>query len=184
MNFHVLNSLVLFKLVVVVIISFSNNISANNDNSDQLNDFQPSNLINVELKSQQKVTDLAAYRGQVIYLDFWASWCGPCIKSFPWMNAMQTKYANMGFKVISINLDEDLKDAKRFLKQYPANFEVFYDPDGQIAEQLNVSGMPTSIIIDRAGRVHSQHVGFNLSKSDYYEQMIVELIESTPSNAK
>jgi cytochrome c biogenesis protein CcmG, thiol:disulfide interchange protein DsbE len=168
-----------FKQIVLVCICFCF-IDISSASSKEASTSLDQQLINVSLKSQKKVTELSAYRGQVIYLDFWASWCGPCIKSLPWMNAMQTKYASMGFKVISINLDEDIKDAKVFLKQYPANFEVFYDPAGQIAEQLSVSGMPTSIMIDRAGRLHSQHVGFNLSKSDYYEQLIVKLIEATP----
>src|SRR5579863_797355 len=67
--------------------------------------------------------DLNQYHGKVVYLDFWASWCKPCRQSFPWMNRMLDMYGDKGLVIIAVNLDEDRKDADRFLKEVPAKFQ-------------------------------------------------------------
>ena len=74
---------------------------------------------------------LAEHKGDVIYLDFWASWCVPCRKSFPWMNAIQKKYQSQRFTVISVNVDANDELAQKFLKKTPASFAVIYDPKGK-----------------------------------------------------
>lgn len=119
---------------------------------------------------------LAENKGNVIYLDFWASWCVPCRRSFPWMNEINSKYGKKNFKVISINLDSDRKDANRFLKELPANFQVIYDPEATIAEQLALKGMPSSFIFNRTGKLVSTHVGFTADKMAKYEQEIITLL--------
>jgi len=104
--------------------------------------------------------DLGQYRGKVVYLDFWASWCEPCRKSFPWMNAMQRKYSERGLVIIAVNVDTERKDADRFLKAVPASFHVVYDPEGGLAQQYQLSRMPSSFIIGPDGRVAAHHEGF------------------------
>jgi thiol-disulfide isomerase/thioredoxin len=121
--------------------------------------------------------DLTQYRGKVVYLDFWASWCKPCRQSFPWMNRMQDKYADQGLVIIAVNLDEDRADADRFLQELPAKFQVVYDPEGQVAEEYQLIGMPSSFIIDRAGAVHSRHMGFHDSSPTDYEAEIQSLLK-------
>lgn len=121
--------------------------------------------------------DLDQYRGKVVYLDFWASWCKPCRQSFPWMNRMQDKYGDQGLVIIAVNLDEDRADADRFLKELPAKFQVLYDPDGKLAEQYKLIGMPSSFIIDRNGAVHSRHAGFHDSSPAEYETEIQSLLQ-------
>lgn len=118
--------------------------------------------------------DISAYKGKVVYLDFWASWCGPCKESFPWMNALEKKYP--GVKVIAINLDKNQKDADDFLKKYPAQFTVLFDPSGAQAEKFKVKGMPYSIIFDKNGRQVESHIGFSTEKSLQYVQQIQKLL--------
>jgi len=116
-------------------------------------------------------------KGQVVYLDFWASWCGPCRKSFPWLNAMQAKYKNQGFKVISVNVDAERSLADEFLQALPAHFTVIYDPKGKVARQFKLKGMPSSYLINKQGEMVSAHVGFIENKKPSYEQEIVRLIQ-------
>lgn len=133
---------------------------------------QPANINTVTLLTQQ----LQAQKGNVVYVDFWSSWCVPCRKSFPWMNELQDKYQKQGLTILSINLDHDRNLANKFLEQNPAAFPIIYDPKGRIARKYKLKGMPSSFIIDRAGNVVSAHVGFNKQKSLAYEQEIIQLL--------
>lgn len=121
--------------------------------------------------------DLSQYKNKVVYLDFWASWCGPCRKSFPWLNEIEDKYKKQGLVVIGVNLDTEIDQAKQFLKDVPANFRVFSDPDGKLAEKYKLVGMPSSFVIDGKGKVRHRHVGFKKSNSDEYEKSIVSLLK-------
>lgn len=128
---------------------------------------------------QHKLSD---YQGQVVYLDFWASWCKPCQRSFPWMNAMQQKYAGRGFTVLAINVDTDRKLADQFLSMLPATFPVAFDPEGTAPALYKVPGMPTSYLIDHTGQLRLAHQGFHIQKQDQYEQEIVALLEEMESS--
>lgn len=121
--------------------------------------------------------DLSQYKNKVVYLDFWASWCGPCRKSFPWLNEIEEKYKKQGLVVIGVNLDTELPLAKQFLKEVPANFRVFSDPDGKLAEKYKLIGMPSSFVIDGKGVVRHRHVGFKKNKTDEYEKSIESLLK-------
>src|SRR2546427_1432439 len=91
---------------------------------------------------------LAQLRGKVVYVDFWASWCGPCRRSFPWMNAMNRKYGAQGLAIVAINVDKKRADAERFLAQIPAEFTVVFDAPGAVPAAYAVKGMPSSYLID------------------------------------
>ncbi len=108
---------------------------------------------------------LSALRGKVVYVDFWASWCGPCKQSFPWMNAMQTKYGAQGLTVVGINVDKKRADAETFLKSTPAQFTVAFDEKGGTPTAYQVKGMPSSYLIDRDGKVIATHTGFRPDES-------------------
>jgi thiol-disulfide isomerase/thioredoxin len=120
--------------------------------------------------------DLKAQAGKVVYLDFWASWCKPCRESFPWMNSLLKRYPSDRFTIITINLDAETGEMQRFLEQFEANFDIYHDPSGAIAEQFGLEGMPTSYLIDASGKVVSRHIGFYLRKVDDYEREIEELL--------
>jgi len=105
--------------------------------------------------------DISSYKGKVIYLDFWASWCPPCKLSFPSLNKLHTELQSQGVEVIAINLDEEKTDAESFLKQTPVNFYISYDKEGNCPKAYNVMAMPSSYIIDKKGIVREVHLGFD-----------------------
>ena len=124
---------------------------------------------------------LEKHKGEVVYLDFWASWCVPCRKSFPWMVEMQSKYKQDGFTVISINVDANKALADEFLKESPSNFPVIYDPKGELASEFKLKGMPSSYVFNRAGKIVKAHTGFFRHKKVEYEEELISLIfESSP----
>ena len=124
--------------------------------------------------------DLKALQGKVVYVDFWASWCGPCRHSFPWMNAMQEKYGPQGFAILGINLDEEPADAAGFLAKMPAKFQVLYDRSGASPTAYGVTGMPTSVLIGRDGTVLFQHIGFTKEGSVGLEDAIATAVGAAP----
>ena len=119
---------------------------------------------------------MAQHKGKIVYVDFWASWCVPCRKSFPWMNAMQAKHQEQGFVVLSINLDAEETLSKKFLKKNPANFAIIYDARGKLAQKFKLKGMPSSYLFDRQGKLISAHTGFNGKKQQQYEDEIEQAL--------
>jgi thiol-disulfide isomerase/thioredoxin len=123
--------------------------------------------------------DLARYRGKVVLLDFWASWCEPCRHSFPWLNDMHAKYADRGLVVIGVNVDRDRADADRFLHDVPAKFQIIYDPAGTLAAQYDLPGMPVSYVISPKGEIVARHIGFRSGLRDEREAEVQKLLEKT-----
>lgn len=120
--------------------------------------------------------DLQSLHGRVVYVDFWASWCTPCRQSFPWMEAMERKYADQGLTVVAINLDHERADADRFLRTFLPDFTISFDPDGHLAEIYGVQAMPTSVLLDRHGVRRFTHLGFRSADEADYEQHIRTLV--------
>ncbi|MGR6502502.1 TlpA disulfide reductase family protein [Shewanella sp. Koi 1] len=120
---------------------------------------------------------LTEFKGKVVYVDFWASWCGPCRKSFPWMNAMAQKYREQGLAVVAINLDTDKALADEFLQQVPATFTVRFNPEGDVARSFDLLGMPSSFMFNRQGELVKSHVGFYQDNAADYEQELVNLLK-------
>lgn len=120
--------------------------------------------------------NLSQYQGKVVYLDFWASWCKPCQKSFPWMNQLQKKLPADKFQVVTINVDEQSADMHDFLKKVPAEFDIFHDPNGQLAAKFELEGMPTSFLIDKSGKLVKKHIGFQQEDIRSYETEIKDLL--------
>jgi len=123
--------------------------------------------------------DLASLRGKVVLLDFWASWCEPCRHSFPWLNEMQTKYADRGLVIIGVNVDREHADAERFLREIPATFRIVYDPAGALASRYDVPGMPSSYVLDAKGDVVGRHIGFRNALRAEREAELQKLLEKT-----
>jgi thiol-disulfide isomerase/thioredoxin len=120
--------------------------------------------------------NLAAYRGKVVYVDFWASWCAPCRKSFPWMNDLQRRYGARGLAIVAINVDKKEDVARAFLADYPAQFMIAFDPTGMVAEAYRVWTMPSSYLIDRKGTLRSTHRGFFDANKLQIEEEIRQLL--------
>lgn len=131
-------------------------------------------------RSQADGLDLDRYRGKVVVVDFWASWCVPCRRSFPWLNDIQSKYRDR-VVVIGVNVDRNQADAAQFLRDVPAAFPMIYDPEGKLAARYEVPGMPSSFIFDAQGKLVAKHIGFRSSDSEAREQELRALL---PAAAK
>jgi thiol-disulfide isomerase/thioredoxin len=116
--------------------------------------------------------ELGPANAEVVWVDFWASWCSPCRRSFPWMNAMHRKYADQGLRIVAVNVDKERALADEFLAGTPAEFAVHYDPPGALAARFGVQAMPSSFVLDRDGNVIASHFGFKLANREEYEQTI------------
>lgn len=124
----------------------------------------------------QSPAALGDVTGKVVLVDFWASWCAPCRRSFPWMNAMQSKYGDRGLQIIGVNVDKERALADEFLAQTPAAFELRFDPAGKLAENFGVQAMPSSFLLDASGTVIGTHFGFRTADAQSYEREIVEAL--------
>ena len=123
--------------------------------------------------------DLAAHAGKVIYVDFWASWCAPCRRSFPWMQATQRELASRGLVILTVNVDEDPRQAERFLQEVGGGLPVVFDSKGQLAELYKLQGMPSSFVVDRHGSVRFRHRGFRTTDPATYSAELRQLLDET-----
>jgi multidrug efflux pump len=127
----------------------------------------------VMARLRKKLADL---KGQWVYLDFWASWCGPCRQSFPWMNEMHEKSSIPGLRWVAINVDANKADADRFLSQHPALFGLAFDASGESAKKMGLKVMPTSYLINPKGQVALIHAGFRAEERQDMHDKIASLI--------
>jgi len=119
---------------------------------------------------------LESLRGKAVLVDFWASWCGPCRQSFPWMNDLQRKYGDKGLAIVAVNLDKDREFASSFLAEVPASFTVAFDPAGKTAESYKVKAMPTTFLISPDGKLLVTHTGFDAKHASEFEAQIAEAL--------
>ena len=160
-------------LILVVLLCTASLLMGGSPAENQLPDAVPSNT------APNPLLDLSRWEGKVVLVDFWASWCVPCQQSFPWMAAMQEKYAARGLVIVAVNLDQERAAADRFLGADPHDFEYIFDPEGRLAEAHALEVMPTSILFDRAGRAVFRHSGFHIEKAAEYESHIVAALEGS-----
>ena len=110
--------------------------------------------------------NLAAYEGKVVVVDFWASWCVPCRRSFPWLNAMHDKYADQGLVIVGVNLDMERSAADEFLQEFPPKFMIHFDESKELAKEFGVVAMPSSYLVGSDGEIRKRHYGFKVKKQD------------------
>lgn len=117
---------------------------------------------------------LESMRGGLVLVDFWASWCEPCRKSFPWLNAIGRRYAEKGFRIVAVNLDKDREAAGTFLRDHPPGFAVAYDPAGRAAEAFHVAAMPSTYLIGPDGAILYAHAGFDAKETATIEARLAQ----------
>ncbi len=124
--------------------------------------------------------DLAAapaFKGKVVLVDFWASWCGPCRQSFPWMNLMQQRHGPRGLQIVAVNVDRERADADAFLRQFPSTFRIAFDATGDTPRRWGARAMPTSVLVGADGRVLMQHEGFRPADQAMLESAITQAVD-------
>ncbi|MGZ8144472.1 MAG: TlpA family protein disulfide reductase [Methylosarcina sp.] len=137
-----------------------------------------------EIGGDTPIYDTSQFRGKVVYLDFWASWCVPCAKSFPFMNQLHNDLKDKGLQLIGVNLDENPADAKAFLEKYTVGFTLTADRNGQCASKFEVKGMPTSYLIGQDGTVRHVHQGFRSGETKELYQLVEQLLAEKPASSK
>ena len=119
---------------------------------------------------------LSEYRGQVVMINFWASWCGPCRQEFPHLDALHQKYADLGFTVFGVNVEQDRASADKVLRDIPVTFPVLFDDANQVSELYGVDAMPMTVLVDRGGGVRYQHRGYKPGYEVAYEEQVRALV--------
>lgn len=119
---------------------------------------------------------LSEYAGDVVMINFWASWCGPCRKEMPLMNDLYKKYQALGFVILGVNVEQELKLAKSFLADTPVDFPILFDSSNKVSKAYDVIAMPTTIMVDRNGNVRYIHKGYKAGDEKKYKKMVKKLI--------
>jgi thiol-disulfide isomerase/thioredoxin len=129
------------------------------------------------LKSRTGSTvSLESLKGQVVLINFWATWCGPCRKEMPLLEQLQKKYTPLGFTMVGVNVEEDTRLMDTFLKDVPVSFPILLDPANSVSKLYNVSAMPSTVIVDRKGNVRFVHQGYQPGDEGKYQDLIRQLI--------
>lgn len=119
---------------------------------------------------------LSEQAGNVILLNFWASWCAPCRQEMPLLNDLHNKYKALGFSVIGVNVEQETELAKSFISSTPVDFPILFDDSNKASKLYDVSAMPTTVIIDRNGVVRHLHKGYQAGDEKLYQKMVKKLI--------
>ena len=120
---------------------------------------------------------LSQLRGQVVMINFWATWCGPCRQEMPLLEQMYKKYRPMGFTLLGVNVEPDPSGAENWLKETPVSFPILFDRENRVSKLYNVSGMPSSVLIDRKGNVRYLHRGYKPGDENTYLNHIRALVK-------
>jgi thiol-disulfide isomerase/thioredoxin len=127
------------------------------------------------LSGEGKVS-IGAHRGKVVYVDFWASWCAPCLKAVPALEKLRKDFPENDFQVLAINLDREPEKALKFLEDHPVGYPSASDPGGKLPEMFGLETMPTSYLIDRKGVVRYVHRGYKAGDDVEIRKRIQELL--------
>lgn len=125
-----------------------------------------------------KTIDLSQFKGQVVMINFWATWCGPCRQEMPLLEDIYKKYKPMGFTMLGVNVEPDSAGAEAWLqKQKPVTFPVAFDVDSKVSKLYKVAGMPSTVFVDRKGNVRVMHKGYKPGDEDFYMTQIRSMLK-------
>ena len=120
---------------------------------------------------------LSELRGQVVMINFWASWCGPCRQEMPLLESLHKRYQKLGFTLLGVNVEEDTRAAKAFLKDTPVSFPILYDTENNVSRMYKVAGMPSTVVLDRDGKLRFRHTGYVPGDEAEYSKVIRALMK-------
>ena len=126
---------------------------------------------------------IGSYRGQVVIVDFWASWCGPCREEMPVLERLYRRYRGQGLRVVGINLDRNWSNAEEMLQRIPTSFRMVHDPESSVARRYGLSRMPSSYVIDHRGIVRHISAGFRASDAQAIERAVQRALEQLPARS-
>jgi len=119
---------------------------------------------------------LSEFRGEVVMINFWASWCGPCRQEMPLLDELYTQYHPLGFTILGVNVEENPNKARWMLKNIPVKFPVLFDNRSKVSKLYNVMTMPSTVLVDRNGTIRYRHEGYKPGYEDTYQEQIRTLI--------
>lgn len=119
---------------------------------------------------------LSEFRGDVVLINFWASWCGPCRQEMPVLSKLHDKYRALGFTVLGVNVEQDSGKARKLLRETPVSFPVLLDNESVVSKQYDVVAMPSTVLVDRDGNMRYLHKGYKPGLEDVYLQQIRNLV--------
>lgn len=164
------SQLLLAQLLMVLVISF---VAVSFATAGAISGAAP----NFTLKSNSgKNLKLSEFRGQVVMLNFWASWCGPCRQEMPLLDKLYQRYKPLGFTILGINVDEDINEAHKMLRSIPVTFPILFDTENKVSELYKVKAMPSTFLIDRDGNMRFLHKGYLPGYEIEYQKQVKILI--------
>jgi peroxiredoxin len=119
---------------------------------------------------------LADLEGEVVMVNFWATWCGPCREEMPHLEALYQRYSGLGFTLLGVNVEEDASGADAYLAETPVSFPILFDPENEVSALYDVIAMPSTVIIDRSGNVRYVHHGYESGYESEYQSQIRALL--------
>jgi thiol-disulfide isomerase/thioredoxin len=128
-------------------------------------------------KSKEGELNLSQFRGRVVVVTFWASWCGPCRQEMPLLEQIQEKYEPLGFTMLGVNVEPDSAEAEKFLKSVQVSFPILFDRENSVSARFGVEAMPSSVLIDREGNVRHVHRGYKPGDEAVYADLIRGLVK-------
>lgn len=130
-----------------------------------------------ELQSRNGgLVSLSGLRGNVVMINFWATWCGPCRQEMPHLEALYKRYADLGFTILGVNVEEDSSLSDQFLAETPVSFPILFDPKNSVSALYDVNAMPSTVIVDRGGNMRFVHHGYQPGYEDEYQNQIRMLL--------
>ena len=129
------------------------------------------------LKSSSGVNmRLSEYRGDVVMINFWATWCGPCRQEMPLLDELYTRYQRVGFNLLGVNIDDDSRRAMKMIDELGVNFPVLFDAEKEVSKLYDVEAMPVTVLVDREGKVRHVHLGYKPGYEEKYLDQIRSLL--------
>lgn len=119
---------------------------------------------------------LSDFEGQVVMVNFWATWCGPCRQEMPHLEALYQRYGDLGFTLLGVNVEEDSSGADEFLSQTPVTFPILFDPQSEVSRMYDVIAMPSTVLVDREGNMRFIHHGYKPGYENEYQSQIRALL--------